>query len=182
MIGPSEILSGDSLEKRDFFIFQRVQEAYNAEFQRIQSLDNKSNYIIGFVGLLLSIDVLITTFLIDKLDKMKWYNLSILLLIIISLGLLLLSIYFALHAIKIRTWTYVPNTEHLLNTYTQGDKSYHETLVKITLEFAHAINENQNNNQSKAETIQKAINSLTLGITLFFGGAFISFILLIFNF
>jgi hypothetical protein len=178
-----EILSEKSLIERDFFIYQQVKDAYNAEHSRVQNLDNKSNYIIAFVGILLSFNAIIITFLLEQTENIKpVYFSPIFCVIISSFIFLLLAIFFALLAIHLRTWTFVPDTEHLLKKYTGLENSYHNTLVKVTLELSGAIKDNRKDNQSKATKIRIANIFLILGILLFFTGVITSFIILIWKF
>jgi hypothetical protein len=176
----SEILSENSLSKRDFFIYQQVKDAYNAEIFRIQKLDTKSNYIITFVGVLLSFNAIVITYLLQQIDKINPVYVSPIFWVILSSFIFfILAIFFALWTIHIKPWTFVPDTEYLLENYTGLEKSYHETLVKVTLELSNAVKDNRQDNQSKATKIRIANYFLFLGITLFFAGVITSFILLI---
>lgn len=182
MGGIPEILSEQSIIERDFFIFNLVHDAYRAEFIRMQNLDTKSNYIIGFLGVLLSFNTIATTFLINQIEKTHQLFSWILIGIFFSFIFLLASIYFSLIAIKIQTWTNVPDTEYLLKNYTGIDRTYHATLVKVTREFSNAINDNRPGIQLKADRLRHAIRLLILGISLFFLAVIASFIILVCNF
>ena len=90
-------LDGTKIEednlKRDTLLFDVIKRRYDAEWDKIAGLDSKANNFIGFISVVTG-------------------------LYFFGTGLLLVSIGFALSAIKIRRWHAVPNVETLLNKYT----------------------------------------------------------------
>ena len=167
--------------ERDLFIFQQIQKAFQEESFRSDKLDTKSNYIIGFIGLILSFNAIVITFLIKELDNQKPYYSPLFSLMILSFFFLLIAILLALMAVKIRTWTQVPDTQHLLDHYAKEDKNLREILVNITVEYSNAIKENQEKNQSKANDIRISLYFLGLGVSLFFLYIMVSFIIISYN-
>jgi hypothetical protein len=167
--------------ERDFFIFQQIKDAFNDELTRSDKLDTKSNYIIAFVGVILSFNAILITFLIKEINNTKPYYAPLFSLIIVSFFLILIAILWVLMAVKIRTWTHVPNSQYLLDHYAKGDKNLKEILTNITVEYSNAIKENQEKNQSKANNIQFSLYFLAIGISIFFLCVMASFIIICYN-
>ncbi|MGA9153159.1 MAG: hypothetical protein WBZ36_21485 [Candidatus Nitrosopolaris sp.] len=101
--------------KRDTLLFDLIKRRYDAEWDRIAGLDSKANNFIGFISVVTGLLLGSSTFTFSKLSC-TYPSLTV--LYFLGTGLLLVSIGFALSAIKIRRWHAVPNVETLLNKYT----------------------------------------------------------------
>jgi len=111
-------LDGTKIEednlKRDTLLFDVIKRRYDAEWDKIAGLDSKANNFIGFISVVTGLLLGSSTFTYSKL--LSYPSLTV--LYFFGTGLLLVSIGFALSAIKIRRWHAVPNVETLLNKYT----------------------------------------------------------------
>jgi hypothetical protein len=92
--------------KRDTLLFDLIKRRYDAEWDRIAGLDSKANNFIGFVSVVTGLLLGSSTFTFSKL--LSYPSLTV--LYFFGTGLLLVSIGFALSAIKIRRWHAVPET------------------------------------------------------------------------
>ncbi len=120
--------------KRDTLLFDLIKRRYDAEWDKIAGLDSKANnFIVSVVtGLLLGS----STFTFSKL--LSYPSLTV--LYFLGTGLLLVSIGFALSAIKIRRWHTVLNVETLLNKYTS--MSYWDAFITNRDTMADAVKQN----------------------------------------
>lgn len=117
----------DDEKKRDLLIFDLIQRRFDRGWQRIRDLDNKAANMIGFVSIALSI--LLGTGTLTIINNINTVDINIvdLMVFFISAGLLISSIISNMIRFKIRKFTEVPDTAHLIKEYT--DEPY-KTVIK----------------------------------------------------
>ena len=57
----------EETEKRDQFIYELITDRFRLEWQRTNDLDGKASSVIGFVGIILSLEAGLGGFLLNRL-------------------------------------------------------------------------------------------------------------------
>jgi Flp pilus assembly protein TadB len=83
-----------------------------------------------------------------------------------GIGFLLLSIGFALWALKVRKWQSVPNVKTLLSEYK--DAPHTDILIRNVSSMIDAVTDSEKKNDSKANLIQVAWSFLIAGLIMVF--------------
>jgi hypothetical protein len=146
--------------KRDQLIFELVKRRLDNERHRINDLDGKANNLVGFVS------VVISVLLGSALFELRFLSLSpaISILYFLGIGVLLLSIGFALGGFRIRKWEDVPEVLYLLDEYT--NRPYEEILTTSSVEMAKAVKHAEEQNNHKAQLISWSWYFLIAGLSL----------------
>ena len=84
----------------------------------------------------------------------------------VGISLLLISIGFALTALKIRRWSVVPNVQTLIDDYTL--LPYSEVLQRNAGEMAKAVVNSEQKNNNKAKSIEGSWYFLIAGLSIVF--------------
>jgi len=152
-------------------IYNAVVNRFDLEIDRKKELDSKATNLIGFVGITAS---LVTGFggTYLKMPTIKEWDLSALFLLspIISfvfvLAFFFISFIFVLRALQIKEFTYVPSAFNLIGAYANSEK---ETILRdLTDDYAIAIKDNKEENDTKADNIKKAVWSLFVAFAALF--------------
>ncbi|MGQ0772111.1 MAG: hypothetical protein ACT4NT_05005 [Nitrososphaerota archaeon] len=149
--------------ERDELIFDLIKRRLDEEWQRLQNIDNKASSLVGFLAVAVSFllgSAFLGFFEYDKSDK------QIALIFIIGVGMLILSIVFALYGFKVRNWVAVPDVSKLLKDYTT--KPYDFVLKKNAATMAQAVMELEVKIDKKAKHLNCAWYSTIVGLILVF--------------
>lgn len=162
--------------ERDRLIYEFIFSVFRLESQRTSVLDGKASGIIGFVGIILSLQAGLGGFLLKDLPRnFQYCILSVLFLI--GIILLMCSILCGLNAYYIKTFKVAPEPEHLIKEYAKKDRSRKYILRIVSKELCEAYKHNHDINDKKAESIKYGFVFLTFGI--FFVILFVSGLLLV---
>jgi hypothetical protein len=162
--------NGRNLDKnRDDLIFDLIRKRFDNERERTNNLDGKAHNLVGYtsvvVGLLLGGGSLLSGGEIFKSSTFL-SNSSFAVIYFIGVSLLLISIGFALTALKIRRWSVVPNVQTLINDYTL--LSYSEVLQRNAGEMAKAVVNSEEKNNNKAKSVEWSWYFLIAGLSIVF--------------
>lgn len=158
-------------EKREQLIYELIADRFRLEWQRINILDGKASSIIGFVGIILSLEAGLGGFLLKEMRTSECYAL-LCSLFLLSIILLMCSILSGLKAYYVKTWTVVPEPEPLIEDYTKEDteegikKERVRLLMDVSKEIATSIEENKKVNDEKVMFIKGGYIFLVLGISM----------------
>jgi hypothetical protein len=144
--------------KRDDLILNLTMKRYDTELQRISDLDSKANNMTGYVSIVISLLVGTGTFgVLGKLSISTYY-----VPYFIGLVLLAVSFLFALSAIAIRKYEFVPKPETLIDEYLT-EKSRVVTR-KVLATIVAAVTEIREKNEDKALKIRFSWGFLIAGL------------------
>jgi hypothetical protein len=159
----------NSLEK-DEFVFNLISNRNDAEFERSNILDNKAGGIIGFAGIIIGLLGTLITFLLEKISvasPLFFYYQSFRMVLFLGIIALVGSIFFAVLAYSIKTYSIVPNTAALIEKYARDDeKSKCDILQVVGLEIAESIKINSITDDGKAKFVKWALSLFTFGMLL----------------
>ncbi len=155
----------EKLEKRDEFIYTVIKERFSVDWARIDTLDGKASGIIGFAGIIISLEGGLGGYLLDKIPKSGSYYLLTSYIFIVGIILLALSIFCALMAYHIKKdWVIVPDPEHLIENYAKKNRKQIDIIRILSWEISKAIKENKKTIDDKVEFIEYSFKFLLLGI------------------
>lgn len=153
----------DDPEKRDEFIYTIIKERFGVDWGRIDTLDSKASGIIGFAGIIVSLESAFGGYLLEKIPKdNNYYIISSTL--IIGLIFLAISIFCALEAYRIRDWTIVPDPTGLIENYAKKDRNLIDIIRITSWEISEAIKGNEELIEEKVDFIKLSFNFLVIGI------------------
>jgi hypothetical protein len=155
-------------QKRDSLIFELIRKRFDDEKERTNNLDSKAHNLVGYtslvVGLLLGGGSVLSG---GEIFKSTILSSNIFTLIyFVGISFLLISIGFALTALKVRRWIVVPNVQTLIDDYTL--LPYSEVLQRNAGEMAKAVGNSEKRNNSKARLIEWSWYFLIAGLTVVF--------------
>jgi len=154
-------MSSKTDDDRDLLIFELIQKRFESEWERLRSLDNKANGMIGFVSLAVSFLLGTGTlgfFDIDNLNK------NVAGIFVTGIGVLIFAIMLALYGFKIRRWDVVPDVNYLIKEYK--DKPYSTVLKRTGATFASAIGDMEKQINDKAKFIHYSWYAIIVGLSL----------------
>ena len=156
----------EETEKRDEFIYELIADRFRLEWQRTNDLDGKASRIVRFVGIIVSLQAGLGSLLLKELPRTcGFYFYPLLCFIFLSeLGFLMCSILCGLKAYGVKTWSVVPDTEHLIEEYAKKDKSRIDILRLVSAEISAAVAKNAATNDEKVEFIRQGFIFFVLGI------------------
>jgi len=147
------------------FIYNAINDRYHLERDRLKILDDKSNNIISFVGIILGLQAGLGSFLLKEIPRTEacyQYLSSIFLLGII---LLAISIFCGLLAYSVKSVLVVPDTgEELIELYGETDENFLTTLTNLSGEKAKAVRFNRDIGDRKVKFINMGFVLLVGGI------------------
>lgn len=149
--------------ERDRLIYEMIFNIFRLESQRTITLDGKASGIIGFVGIILSLQAGLGGFLLKDLPRNSQYCILSMLLFI-GIILLMFSILYGLKAYNIKAWKAAPEPEQLIKEYAKKDKSRKVILRIVSKEICEAYKVNCDINNKKAESIKYGFDFLIYGI------------------
>ncbi len=162
-------MADNSLEK-DEFVFNLISNRNDAEFERSNILDNKASGIIGFAGIIIGLLGTLITFLLEKISvasPLFLYYQSYRVVLFFGIIALVGSIFFAVLAYSVKTYSIVPNTAALIEKYARDDeKSKCDILQVVGLEISESIKINSITDDGKAKFVKWALSLFTLGMFL----------------
>jgi len=152
-------------EKRDEFIYELIADRFRLEWQRTNNLDGKASSVIGFVGIILSLEAGLGGFLLKEISKTSECYVLLCFLFLLGLVFLMYSILCGLKAYGVKTWSVVPDPDYLIEEYAKNkDRSRTEILKKVSREISESAKENSVTNEEKAKFIKYAFTFFVLGI------------------
>ena len=163
----------EETERRDRLIFELITERFRLEWQRISDLDGKAMGIVGFVGIIISLQAGLGGFLLKEVSRTSDTYIPLCILFLSSVILLLCSILCGLKAYFIQSWDVVPESNHLIENYGKKDRSRIVILRIVSKELSNAIIKNKATNDDKCRFINFGFVFLILGIVfvIFFIGS-----------
>jgi len=150
-------------EKRDEFIYTIIKERFNVDWTRIDALDSKASGIIGFAGIILSLEGAFGKYILEKTPRDNIYYLATF-IFLLGVMFLALSVFCALEAYRIRKWTIVPEPAHLIENYAKKERDLIDMRRIISTEISKAIKSNKKPINDKVEFVQTSLVFLFLGI------------------
>jgi hypothetical protein len=150
--------------------FEVTKSVYDFTVTDIDGLDAKASNLITFVGVILGIYSGFGLSIISSVDKTKfllgnvtYYNLS-LFASIVSLALLLFSIYCALRAYKLYNITIVPQPTYFYENYVVNDDCTKDMILdNLTAAYVSAFQSNDKKRGEKSFFISLSFMLLLLG-------------------
>ena len=128
-------------------VFELIKGRLDNERRRINDLDGKASSLVGFVSVVVS--VLLGSALFETRSLSS--NLAVSILYFVGIGILLISIGFALGGFRIREWREVPEVEHLLRKFVT--LPYDKVLRTTAVAMANAVKHAEAQNNHKAQLI-----------------------------
>ena len=154
----------EETEKRDQFIYELIADRFHLERQRTSDLDGKASSVIGFVGIILSLEAGLGCFLLREIPRTSECYALLCLLFLLGIIFLMCSILSGLKAYYVKVWKVVPDPEHLIEEYGKKDKSRADILRIASKEIADSIKHNEETNDEKVKFIKCCFIFLVLGI------------------
>lgn len=153
----------EETEKRDQLIYELIADRYRLEWQRTNDLDGKASGIIGFVGIIVSLQAGLGSFLLKEIPQTsEFYILCILFLL--GIVFLMCSILCGLKAYYVKPWEVVPYPDYLIKEYAQKDRSRIDILRRVSATISGVVTKNKVTNDEKAKFIKGGFIFLVLGI------------------
>ena len=138
-------------QKRDELIFELIKKRFDYEFTRTNNLDGKAHNSVGYVGAIVALLIGIGSLLTGAQAFKVSTQLSSSTMYFVGIAILLISIGFALGALKVRKWAMAPDVNVLIKKYTT--LSYSEVLKRNAGELAKVVNDTKTLNDNKAKLI-----------------------------
>lgn len=154
----------ESEEKRIELIYNIINNRFNLEWQRSDILDGKASSIIGFVGVIVSLETWIASIILEKMTKFGLHYAYTMIVFGIILVLLINSLLYSLRAYRIQFWRIAPETNHLINEYAKTGRSRQDILRTLSVELSESISHNKRINDKKIGFINKSYIFLIVGI------------------
>lgn len=151
-------------EKRDEFIYELIADRFRLEWARTNNLDGKASSVIGFVGIILSLEAGLGGFLLKEISRTSECYALLCFLFLLGLLFLMCSILCGLRAYNVKTWSVVPDTEHLIEEYAKKDRSKSDILRLVSAEISAAVVKNAATNDEKVGFIRQGFIFFVLGI------------------
>lgn len=152
------------IEKRDQLIYDIITERFRLEWQRIINLDSKATGIIGFVGIILSLQAGLGGFLLTKVPRDSNFYSPLCLLFLSGIILLMCSILCGLTAYSVKAWKIVPDPKRLIEEYAKKNRSRINILRMESQDLSEAATHNSDINDTKAKCIKIGLWFLIGGI------------------
>jgi len=156
----------EETEKRDQFIYELIADRFRLEWERTNDLDGKASGIIGFVGIIVSLQAGLGSFLLKEIPRTSEFYIPLCALFLLGIIFLMCSIFYGLKAYYVKTWKVVPDPEHLIEEYAKKDRSKIDIQRIVSKEISVAVTENKATNDKKAKFIRDGFIFLVLGISM----------------
>jgi len=156
----------EETEKRDQFIYELISDRFRLEVLRTSDLDGKASSIIGFVGIIISLQAGLGSFLLKEISKTNEYYIPLCILFLLGIILLLCSILCGLKAYYVKIFKIIPDTEYLIEEYAKKDRSRIDILRIVSQEISNAVLKNKTTNDDKAKSIRYAFIFFVSGIAM----------------
>ena len=154
----------EETEKRDEFIYELISDRFRLEWARTNDLDGKASSVIGFVGIILSLEAGLGGFLLKEISRTSECYALLCFLFLLGLVFLMCSILCGLKAYGVKTWIVVPDTEHLIEEYAKNNRSKSDILILVSTEISAAVVKNAATNDEKVGFIRQGFIFFVLGI------------------
>lgn len=136
--------SEDSIFKRDKFLLDMMIHAYEEDERRNTLVDSKNSQMIACIGVMLTIQGSLFTYLLSQFFKINLLSINIILsvLALISLGYYIYSMKIFIDAYSFKTFKSVPNHEYLINSAKKNSHE-HNIVADLLGTFCDAIKYNK---------------------------------------
>ncbi len=151
-------------EKRDEFIYELISDRFHLEWARTHDLDGKASSVIGFVGIILSLEAGLGGFLLKEISGTSECYALLCILFLLGLLFLVCSILCGLRAYDVKTWKVVPSAEYLIEEYAKKDRSKSDILRLVSAEISAAVAKNAATNDKKVGFIRQGFIFFVFGI------------------
>jgi hypothetical protein len=152
------------IEKHDQLIYDIIRERFRLEWQRIINLDSKASGIIGFVGIIISLQAGLGGFLLNAVPRDSNFYCPLCALFLSGIILLMCSILCGLKAYYVKAWKIVPETKRFIEECAKKDRSRIDILRMVSQDLSEAVTYNSANNDIKAKCIKIGLGFLIFGI------------------
>jgi hypothetical protein len=154
----------EETERRAQFIYELIADRFRLEWQRANDLDGKASSIIGFVGIIVSLQAGLGSFLLQSISRTSEYYAQLSLLFLLGIIFLMCSILFSLKAYYVKTYKVVPDTEYLIEEYAKKGRSRIDILKEVSATISDVVTKNKSIIKGKVKFIQGGFIFLVLGI------------------
>ena len=155
----------EETEKRDQLIYELIADRFRLEWQRTNDLDGKASSVIGFVGIILSLEAGLGGFLLKEISRTSECYALLCFLFLLGIIFLMCSILCGLKVYYVKVWKVVPDPEHLIEEYAKKeDRSRIDILRIVSKEIADSIKHNEETNNEKVKFIKCSFIFLVSGI------------------
>jgi hypothetical protein len=151
-------------EKRVQLMYDFIRERFSLEWQRIINLDSKASGIIGFVGIIISLQAGLGGFLLNAVPRDSNFYCPLCTLFLSGIILLMCSTLCGLKAYYVKTWKIVPKPKRLIEEFAKKDRSRIDILLMMSQDLSEAVTYNSANNDLKAKCIKFGLGFLIFGI------------------
>lgn len=136
--------SEDSIFKRDKFLLDMMIHAYEEDERRNTLVDSKNSQMIACIGVMLTIQGSLFTYLLSQFFKINLLSINIILsvLALISLGYYIYSMKIFIDAYSFKTFKSVPNHEYLIISAKKNSHE-HNIVADLLGTFCDAIKYNK---------------------------------------
>jgi hypothetical protein len=154
----------EETEKRDQLIHDLIKDRFRLEWYRTRDLDGKASGIIGFVGIIVSLQAGLGSFLLNEIPRTCEFYIHLCVLFLLGIIFLTCSILCGLKAYYVKTWKVTPDPEYLIEEYAKKDRNKIDILRIVSAEIAGTVAENKATNDEKAKFIRYGFIFLVFGI------------------
>ena len=153
-------------EKRDEFIYELISDRFHLEWARTHDLDGKASSVIGFVGIILSLEAGLGGFLLKEISGTSECYALLCILFLLGLLFLVCSILCGLKAYFLKSWEIAPKPKRLIEEYGKKDRSRIAILRIVSQEISKAVKQNKDTNDEKVKFIRHGFMFLVFGIAM----------------
>lgn len=154
----------EETKKRTQFIYELIADRFHLEWQRTNDLEGKASSIIGFVGIMVSLQAGLGSFLLKGISRTSECYAMLCLLFLLGIIFLTCSILFSLKAYYVKAFESVPNTEYLIEEYAKKDINRMCILENMSATISDVVTKNKSINDEKVKFIRGGFIFLVLGI------------------
>jgi hypothetical protein len=162
-------------DKYDPLVYEILKAKFDLDWNRIDTLDQKANNTIGFVGIILSLLLALGDWFLKEKENNLNYNYGYVFFVFVVL-LFIVSIFYALKATSIKNYkTYPGMIRDFIDEVEKQDKQF--IIESAILNYGKAIEINIDIINKKAEYIKSSHHLFVIG--LFINALFVIYLILI---
>lgn len=154
----------DSIFNRDKFILDMMIHAYEEDERRNTLVDSKNSQMIAILGVMLTIQGSLFTFLLSNFAKINSPVMNVILsvLTLVSLGYYVYSMKIFIDAYTFKTFKSIPNYEYLINS-AKKKVPEHNIIGDLIGSFGSAIKHNKEVISGKVNTAKEGFEYFKKG-------------------
>lgn len=152
-----------SVRERDRAIFDVVAKAYAFQLDYREKLDSKLNNFIAITATIVTLNVGIGFFVLDKISASNPFYLHLILSLLVGMSFFIFAMYKGLRGYKPTKYRVFPeDSERIIEKYKKLTETH--VVREVAASLAYATNWNKKVNARKAETINWVFWLVILGI------------------